>query len=83
MIKTAIKKWGNSLAIRIPQNIANKFNLYDGNEVFFNVGDNSLILDIPKSKTTKNDWKSFLITTKNNHKKENDSENIDHILYGA
>lgn len=82
MIKTAIKKWGNSLAIRIPQNIVNKFNLYDGNEIVLDVTENSLILNLVKDKKiTNSDWKSFLIPTKK--KEENVSENIDKLLYGV
>lgn len=81
MIKTTVKKWGNSLAIRIPQNIVNKFNLYDGNEIVFNTTEDGLVLNLVKDeKITHKDWKDFLVPTKN--KRENVSENIDKILYG-
>lgn len=39
-----IAKWGNSLAIRIPQNIAKEIDLSEGSEVKLDVVDGNLVL---------------------------------------
>lgn len=39
-----IAKWGNSLAIRIPQNIAKEIDLAEGSEVKLDVVDGNLVL---------------------------------------
>lgn len=45
-----IAKWGNSLAIRIPQNIAREINVTEGSEVDFSVKDGSLIIQPTKKR---------------------------------
>jgi antitoxin MazE len=42
-----ITKWGNSLAIRIPQNLAKQINLIEGSEVELTVIEGKLVL-VPK-----------------------------------
>ena len=45
-----IDKWGNSLAIRIPQNIAKEIDLAEGSEVKLDVVDGNLVLK-PKKRS--------------------------------
>lgn len=80
MIKTTIKKWGNSLAVRIPQSLVDKLNLHDGNEVVLDLTDKGILLHAEEDVKI-SDWQKFLIPMKNN-KKENVSGNVDKILYG-
>lgn len=41
---TTIQKWGNSLAVRIPQAIAGQLNVSEGWEVEFVIRDGELVL---------------------------------------
>ncbi|MGP1383313.1 MAG: AbrB/MazE/SpoVT family DNA-binding domain-containing protein [Thainema sp.] len=41
---TTISKWGNSLAVRIPQNLAKEINLTEGSEVELVLEDGKLII---------------------------------------
>ncbi len=43
-MSTIISKWGNSLAVRIPQNLAQKINLTEGSEVELILEDGKLII---------------------------------------
>lgn len=45
-----IAKWGNSLAVRIPQNLAKEVNITEGSEVDFSVVDRSLVIKPKKRK---------------------------------
>lgn len=45
-----IAKWGNSLAVRIPQNLAKEVNITEGSEVDFSVVDGSLVIKHKKRK---------------------------------
>ena len=45
-----IAKWGNSLAVRIPQNLAKEINLTEGSEVDFSIVDGSLVIKPKKRK---------------------------------
>lgn len=45
-----IAKWGNSLAVRIPQNLAKEVNITEGSEVEFSVVDGSLVIKPKKRK---------------------------------
>jgi antitoxin MazE len=47
-MSTTVAKWGNSLAVRIPQNAAKELNLIEGVEVEIGVSDGTLIIR-PKS----------------------------------
>jgi len=64
-MQTRVRKWGNSLAIRIPRIIAQKIGLNEGAEVDFQVRDNAIIIS-PKRYTLE----SLLakITPENLHK---------------
>lgn len=46
---TAIKKWGNSLAVRIPQAVAEQVNLHEGVRVAFEVVDGKIAL-VPQTR---------------------------------
>jgi antitoxin MazE len=46
---TTVARWGNSLAIRIPQKLAKEIQLAEGSEVNFQVIDGSLVIK-PKSR---------------------------------
>ena len=39
-----VAKWGNSLAIRIPKNIAEKIHLQEGNSISITVENNNIII---------------------------------------
>ncbi len=45
-----IAKWGNSLAVRIPQNLAKEVNITEGSKVDFSVVDGSLVIKPKKRK---------------------------------
>ncbi len=47
-----IAKWGNSLAIRIPKNIADKVNLEEGSSISIDVIDNKIIISSKRLKYT-------------------------------
>ncbi|NBD16321.1 MAG: AbrB/MazE/SpoVT family DNA-binding domain-containing protein [Cyanobacteria bacterium] len=47
---TSIKKWGNSLAVRIPQAIAQQAHLEEGSNVSFSISEEGLIVLIPQHK---------------------------------
>jgi antitoxin MazE len=49
-MKTKIKKWGNSLAIRIPQSISKDTNVTEGSSVDIVVKDGNIVLS-PEKKT--------------------------------
>jgi antitoxin MazE len=46
---TNVAKWGNSLAIRIPQNLAKEIDLTEGSEVELDIIDGNLVL-IPRKR---------------------------------
>ncbi|WP_414549954.1 AbrB/MazE/SpoVT family DNA-binding domain-containing protein [Anabaena sp. CCY 0017] len=45
-----IAKWGNSLAVRIPQNLAKEIHLTEGSEVDLSVVDGNLVIKLKKPK---------------------------------
>lgn len=47
---TSVKKWGNSLAVRIPQVIAQQARLEEGVNVSVKVSDEGFIVLIPENK---------------------------------
>lgn len=49
-MKTKVKKWGNSLAVRIPHNISKDTNVTEGSSVDIIVKDGNIILS-PAKKT--------------------------------
>lgn len=64
---TTVGKWGNSLAIRIPQNLAKKIQIAEGSEVEFSVIDGSLVIKPKKRKRYSLDELVKGITPENFH----------------
>lgn len=50
-MKTAVKKWGNSLGIRIPKTISEQFELIDGSDVELIVTDEGILIQKPQIET--------------------------------
>ncbi|HBB30270.1 MAG TPA: AbrB/MazE/SpoVT family DNA-binding domain-containing protein [Cyanobacteria bacterium UBA8803] len=46
---TTVAKWGNSLAIRIPQNLAKEIHLYEGAEISLDLVDGTIVIK-PRSR---------------------------------
>jgi antitoxin MazE len=44
MMITQLKKWGNSLAIRLPQNLLSQVNIQENEDIEIRVEDNTIIL---------------------------------------
>lgn len=81
---TKIQKWGNSLAVRLPRDIARELRLREGSEVAVEKEQNRItIISVPPQHRTlrKDAWRMFLLPTKN--KKGNVSGRVDDILYGV
>lgn len=81
---TKLKKWGNSLAVRLPKEMIRHLALREGSNIVVREYKNTIIIRRPESQDRpihRNDWKRYLIPI--NHKKENISGRIDNILYGA
>ena len=64
---TTVAKWGNSLAIRIPQNLAKKIRIAEGSEVEFGVTDGSLVIKPKKRRRYSLDELVEGITPENLH----------------
>ncbi len=64
---TKIRKWGNSLAVRIPDEFAENLDLKDGSVVGFKQLGNEMIISKAKPKYTLEDMVKG-ITKKNRHK---------------
>ena len=47
-----VAKWGNSLAIRIPKNIADKINLKEGTAISIDATDNNIVITPKQPKYT-------------------------------
>ena len=81
---TKIQKWGNSLAVRIPKEIARRLAIREGSGVVVREDNDAIMIRkeaAPDRALRKNDWKRYLIPT--SRKKENVSGVIDHIVYGV
>lgn len=81
---TKVQKWGNSLAVRLPKEVAQKLHLKEGSKVEVRQDAAHIVIQhvgISDKEVNKKAWKRFVISTKN--KKENVAVRIDEILYGA
>jgi antitoxin MazE len=47
LMKTYVRRWGNSIGIRIPQHLAKEARLFDGAELEINVVDHKIVLSKP------------------------------------
>lgn len=70
-MQTHLQKWGNSLGLRIPMQLAKKLGLHPGSSVSLEVEENRLIIQTPKY-----DLETMLkgITPKNMHHQILDDE---------
>lgn len=68
-MESHIKKWGNSLGLRIPMQLANQLNLHQGSVVSIEIEDGRIVIQPPKY-----DLNTMLksITSKNKHHQEFD-----------
>lgn len=81
---TKLKKWGNSLAVRLPRDMIRRLALREGSSIVVREHKNTIIIRRPETHdhpVRKNDWKQYLIPI--NRKKENVSSTVDHIVYGV
>jgi len=47
-MESHVQKWGNSLGIRIPKQLANQLHLYPGSPICLEVEDGRLVIQTPK-----------------------------------
>jgi antitoxin MazE len=64
-----VAKWGNSLAVRIPQNLAREINLAEGSEIELSLVDGALVLKPKRPKRYSLDELIKGITPENLHSK--------------
>lgn len=67
--EATVQKWGNSLAIRIPKEVADLIEIKQGSEMELTVVDNEKITLVPKKKQKKYSLEELLskITSENRH----------------
>ena len=65
-MKTKIKKWGNSLAVRIPKSFAEEMSLDEGSHVHLSLNDNELVI---RAVENRHDLRKLVgrITKRNRH----------------
>ncbi|MFH1145848.1 MAG: AbrB/MazE/SpoVT family DNA-binding domain-containing protein [bacterium] len=52
-MRTKLKRWGNSLAVRIPQTIASEIKLFEGDElILLSQGQRIVVTKAPQTETT-------------------------------
>jgi antitoxin MazE len=64
---TTVQKWGNSLAIRIPKDVAERVAINQGSELELNVVNGREIILVPKKKTPTLEELLARITPENRH----------------
>ncbi|MFS1511057.1 AbrB/MazE/SpoVT family DNA-binding domain-containing protein [Chengkuizengella sp. SCS-71B] len=64
---TTVQKWGNSLAVRIPKNIAENISIEQGTEIEMSVTENQNIILKQKKKTPTLEELLAKITPENRH----------------
>lgn len=74
-METVVKKWGNSLGIRIPSNLVKKYGMNDGSTVEFVPKKEGIVL-IPKSKKLRLVEMLAKISPENLHSEEDFGENV-------
>lgn len=78
-----VQKWGNSLAVRLPREMARRLALTAGSGIVIREEMKRVVIQKiadEQPKTTKNVWRQFVIPIA--RKKGNVSGNIDQIVYG-
>lgn len=66
IVTSKIQKWGNSLAIRIPKNVADQLNIDQGSEIELHVQDETLTIK-PKMKKVTLEELLLKVTDENRH----------------
>jgi antitoxin MazE len=74
-METVVRKWGNSLGIRIPSNLVKEYGMNDGSTVEFVPKKEGIVL-IPKSKKLCLLKMLAEVTTENLHTEEDFGENV-------
>lgn len=69
-VETKVQKWGNSLAVRIPKDVAEQINLKQGSDIELKVTDKGIELIPQKQKPTLEELMAQ-ITPENQHKEVN------------
>ncbi|PLR75671.1 AbrB/MazE/SpoVT family DNA-binding domain-containing protein [Bacillus sp. V3-13] len=66
---TVVQKWGNSLAVRIPKDVAERIAIQQGSEMELNVVNDEIITLVPKQRPMKYSLEELLaqITPENRH----------------
>ena len=89
MITTKVKKWGNSLALRIPKKLAEMYGLKEGSKLLVQPGIDGVLLELA-DKSKKANSKSLaelidgsIIPMKGPKAKKSIVDDIDRIVYGA
>lgn|SRR5690606_18305496 len=67
VVSSTVRKWGNSLAIRIPQVVAEAAQMHDGAEVEISIHDKQITIDLKKKTPTLEELLAK-ITPENRHK---------------
>lgn len=81
---TEVKKWGNSLAVRLPREMSRRLALREGSEITIREENARIVIGKPTpadKSIDKNAWRRFVLPMR--QRKENVSGNIDRILYGS
>ncbi len=75
-----MKKWGNSLAIRVPKKVAEQCKIYDGSKVSISIEGNGMFIDVIDKA---NELKALIseITPENIHAEILSDENIGHEIW--
>lgn len=75
VMKTKIRKWGNSLAVRIPKSLADEMALDEGSQVDLSLNDNGLVI---RSTVTRHDLRQLVkqISKSNRHDEIDPGESI-------
>ncbi len=80
-MKTAVRKWGNSLAIRIPKTFARETRLENGTVIDLDVNSDAIL--IRRSRTKKHSLKRLLsrITPSNRHSEQQWGAPVGHEIW--
>lgn len=63
-IPTTVQKWGNSLAVRIPKDVADRINIHQGSEIEISVTGKGVITLVPKKQPKKYSLEELLAKCK-------------------
>lgn len=75
-METQVKKWGNSLGLRLPKHIADQINLTEGNTVDISVVKDKIEIYVVKDKKARLREKLSRITEENKHEETQTGHSI-------